>query len=48
MILSTWCEVWIVAGQVENQSSAADVGGSWLHLVIPMICVFAREAQDAS
>ena len=27
-------------------SSAADAGGSWLYLVIPVLCVSAREAED--
>ena len=34
MILSTWCEVWVIVGQVEHPSSATDAGGIWLHLVI--------------
>ena len=37
MILSTYCEVWVVADQVVHQGSAADVGWSWLYLVIPLV-----------
>ena len=33
--------------QVEHHSSTADVGGIWLHLVIPMVCMSPREAQGA-
>ena len=30
-----------------HQSSTVDVGGIWLHLVISVICVSTRAAQDA-
>ena len=37
MILSTYCEVWVVADQIVHQSSVTDAGESWLHLVIPEV-----------
>ena len=46
MILSTYCEVWVVADQVVHQGSVVDVGWSWLYLVIPMLRVSAREAEE--
>ena len=43
MILSTYCEVWVVTDQIVHQSSVADASESWLHLVIPeVVCLPKR------
>ena len=45
MILSTYCEVWVVADQVVHQNSAADAGGSWLYLVISVVACLPKRLR---